>query len=484
MEQPNNQRQDSGTACLDVKPKPIASLPPPTTIMCSSCEEEQAVVMCEDCQLYLCEDEFRAHKRAGKTRHHSLVSLCPPQPNQSTSSSSHHGSQSFKCSSHKGVELELFCQTCEKLVCLRCAYDEHPRPQPNTLLIGKDKQTIEGFKTEMKQIVNQIKANQSKLNQSLARIVEMEGKVKVRAQAATNQVNQTFTHLRECLQARQNQLLNQIEEVKTAKLNILAIQKQNVEAMVSRVNSTCGDGEKSVECEDERQFLVLRTTIKNEWKEMHDQIEPDQQPKEDDCIDCNLAERNDLEKRIGTFGSVNADLVCVENCVVEGVKNQLVGEPLEWKLVVKDNQMKTKNRGGDRIEVEGLSNVVVKDQGDGSYTLVGQFDHPGQYLVKLWINGKLKDQFLIEYQNRPARAWFIDRDPQVKFCFGSPGSGQGQFFRPRVAVDKQANIVVADSENHRIQVFDGRGNFLRMWGSEGTGQAQFKDPCGVAVDGQ
>jgi hypothetical protein len=41
---------------------------------------------------------------------------------------------------------------------------------------------------------------------------------------------------------------------------------------------------------------------------------------------------------------------------------------------------------------------------------------------------------------------------------------------------------VADAGNDRIQKFDGSGNFLLAWGSEGSGNGQFNLPHGVAVD--
>jgi DNA-binding beta-propeller fold protein YncE len=49
---------------------------------------------------------------------------------------------------------------------------------------------------------------------------------------------------------------------------------------------------------------------------------------------------------------------------------------------------------------------------------------------------------------------------------GSPGGdGQGQFNEPwGIAVDRDGNVYVSDTWNHRIQKFDGQGNFLTMWG--------------------
>jgi DNA-binding beta-propeller fold protein YncE len=65
---------------------------------------------------------------------------------------------------------------------------------------------------------------------------------------------------------------------------------------------------------------------------------------------------------------------------------------------------------------------------------------------------------------------------------GGPGSGPGQFAEPRgLAADAAGNLYVADTKNHRIQVFDSSGRFLRAMGTQGSGDGQLKEPCGVAV---
>ena len=53
-----------------------------------------------------------------------------------------------------------------------------------------------------------------------------------------------------------------------------------------------------------------------------------------------------------------------------------------------------------------------------------------------------------------------------------------------VAADSKGNIYVTDIGNYRVQKFDGSGQFLAKWGSEGTGAGQFKEPAGIAVDKQ
>ncbi|MGD8738575.1 MAG: 6-bladed beta-propeller, partial [Anaerolineae bacterium] len=76
---------------------------------------------------------------------------------------------------------------------------------------------------------------------------------------------------------------------------------------------------------------------------------------------------------------------------------------------------------------------------------------------------------------------------------GQTGTDPGQFNRPRgVAVGPAGNVYVVDSDNSRVQVFDANGAFLREWGSycdlesgQGCltpdGDGQFREPWGLAV---
>jgi len=66
--------------------------------------------------------------------------------------------------------------------------------------------------------------------------------------------------------------------------------------------------------------------------------------------------------------------------------------------------------------------------------------------------------------------------------FGSRGSGDGQFLSPTgVAVAASGDIVVADSDNDRIQVFDGAGTHQLTFGGRDTGNGQFQGPQSVAL---
>lgn len=61
-------------------------------------------------------------------------------------------------------------------------------------------------------------------------------------------------------------------------------------------------------------------------------------------------------------------------------------------------------------------------------------------------------------------------DPVGNFIlqFGSHGSENGQFDRPAaVACNPNDDMVVADKDNHRVQVFNRNGEFLFTFGEKG-----------------
>ena len=48
----------------------------------------------------------------------------------------------------------------------------------------------------------------------------------------------------------------------------------------------------------------------------------------------------------------------------------------------------------------------------------------------------------------------------------------------------RGEVVVAEGRGHRISVFSPSGKKLRSFGKHGSGQGEFDDPCGLAVDGE
>lgn len=80
------------------------------------------------------------------------------------------------------------------------------------------------------------------------------------------------------------------------------------------------------------------------------------------------------------------------------------------------------------------------------------------------------------------RTQYLQKRRQL-FQLGGRGSEPGCFTWPRgIAVGPDNSIVVADSSNHRVQVFDANGIFSKEFGQYGNGEGEFDCLAGVAVN--
>lgn len=83
------------------------------------------------------------------------------------------------------------------------------------------------------------------------------------------------------------------------------------------------------------------------------------------------------------------------------------------------------------------------------------------------------------------RLMVYDKTGAFVKTIGGYGSGPGEFDSlAGVCVNKFDQIIVSDRYNHRIQVFDANGRFLREFGTHGQTNGRFNNPWGVATDSQ
>ena len=76
----------------------------------------------------------------------------------------------------------------------------------------------------------------------------------------------------------------------------------------------------------------------------------------------------------------------------------------------------------------------------------------------------------------------LPTEGEFLFEFGSKGTGNGQFDDVNgIAVNACHEIIVTEIGNQRVQVFDRCGNFLFAFGESGTGEGQFQAPYGVVT---
>jgi YD repeat-containing protein len=67
---------------------------------------------------------------------------------------------------------------------------------------------------------------------------------------------------------------------------------------------------------------------------------------------------------------------------------------------------------------------------------------------------------------------------------GIVGTGNGQFSHPwGIAINQSSgNLYISDSSNSRVEELNSKGEFIRAFGSQGTGHGSFAQPAGMTID--
>ena len=113
-------------------------------------------------------------------------------------------------------------------------------------------------------------------------------------------------------------------------------------------------------------------------------------------------------------------------------------------------------------------------------TNAGQLAFPRAVAVNSHGEIYVSEYGLIERVQR-----FTARGEKFLSSFGHAGTGPGEFNRPEgLFIDSQDRVYVADSCNHRIQVFTADGRFLRAYGKAGRGKGELSYPYDICVDSE
>jgi DNA-binding beta-propeller fold protein YncE len=103
----------------------------------------------------------------------------------------------------------------------------------------------------------------------------------------------------------------------------------------------------------------------------------------------------------------------------------------------------------------------------------------GEVLVSEYAESERVQKFAL---TKPAPGAMAS-EAKLLVVWGKPGTAKGDFNRAEgIAVDRQDRVYVADSCNHRIQVFDADGKFLRAYGRAGSGVGELSYPYDICVD--
>ena len=157
----------------------------------------------------------------------------------------------------------------------------------------------------------------------------------------------------------------------------------------------------------------------------------------------------------------------------EGLKEGIVARKAQFNLFTRNAERKQWYDERDRVTVEikdeqdreCVTELKIDDSKDGIYNI--SYFPRVQGTIKLFV--KVNGEHI-----HGSRFAVILKPFQVKpvLCVGKEGSGEGMLIGPMgVAVTAKDEVVVADNQNHRVQVSN--STFLRSFGRQGKNAGEF-----------
>ena len=423
------------------------------------------------------------------------------------------------CQQHQKRELELYCETCEELICVQCTIQQHNGHKYN--LIG------EVFEKHIQEIISSL--NPAEQQQTLAR--KALEKLDVCCREITDQqaallakIHKSSQQLHEIINLRERELTDKLNYITQEKLSQLASQREQIETTLAKLGSCLDKVKEKLRTGSQGVVLRMKTTLVKQVKDLTTAFKPDTMEL---YTDANMR-----------FLSSH---VAAEACRAHGLVATY--NPSQWYTISKVTHVATVGKmftatfiqhGEEAVEnlVESLECELVaeltgtrargsvKRRRQSQYEVSYQPIIKGRHQLHIKVMGehirgsphrvavnKSPDEKLgtpirtIDLLNKPWRialnqsgevvvtspGWncvsvFSPSGDKLR-SFGTKGSGQGQFMCPDgVAVDGEGNILVADSENHRIQKFTAEGQFLKAVGTEGSGPLQFNNVEDIAIN--
>ena len=432
------------------------------------------------------------------------------------------------CLEHPKEEIKLYCETCGELACYKCGLKggRHYDHEYNELDVAFEK-----YKEEITSSLEPMEKQVDIAMKALSQLDTRCGEISDQRAATEDSIHETSRRLREAVNVREAQLIDQLDQIAQQKLKGLAVQKDQIETTLAQLCSCLHLMKKSLRQGNEDDALMMKSNTIEQIKELtipfqQDILKPSTEP------DIIFSAPADVSAVCQDFGHV-----LLKKYLTDPSKCRVTGRGLRAAVAEESSTvvLEAINFVGEscKVPIRLLQCEVVSELTGARAScsveriLMGQSQyeiryHPtikGRHQLHIKAEGqhirgspfcvavkspieKLGIGIATIHEVEEPRGCVINQSGEVfvtdenAHCvavftpggqklrsFGTCGSGLGQFKCPYgLTLDGEGNILVADCWNHRIQKFTAQGQFLAAVGAEGSGPLQFSYPTDIAFN--
>ncbi len=403
------------------------------------------------------------------------------------------------CPEHPNEGVEVCCETCEKLVCLKCVlkcgkhYDHNCEPL---------KDALEKYKKAVKLSLMPLEGHMVSIDKALEQLHTSCEDISRKQEEIKDSIKNTIEQLQRTLDTRKTLLFDQLDQITEGKLKSLRDQRGKLLAH----RASCVDIMKKHEIVSPDDVLKMKTgTI----KEVQVPVQPEGFFKPSTKADMEFSKSENVLADCQNYGWISVPIFPdPSKCHATGLETANVDEMSTVALHAIDYQGESCVYPISSIECELISEITgtrvlgkVEIIEQSKYKISYQPSIKGRHHLHIKVEGqhirgspfsvavkssiqKLGTPFhsikgvkgpcgvALNHKQELVVTGYRDNrvhlfSPDTRFIRFFETWGPGQLSYPGyVAVDDNGNILVADGDNHRIQIFTAEGQFIKSVGSD------------------
>ncbi len=484
------------------------------TVKCQKCEENDANGYCRDCGTFVCASCATMHKKWKDLSSHKIISLEEVQAEAIDLVPTKKAAMT--CLKHPGKLLEIYCETCEELICQHCTVKTHRVHDYD--LVGdcfpKHRDVITASLQPVKQQLDTV-------NQAVGEMVGRSRRLAEQTLSTKQKIQEDIDQLHDALEARERELVAHIDQLAKQAEKTIQAQREGYELTQTQLSSCLEYVEESLRTGSQEEVLSMKKQVVERMEQMAKEFDPMKlKPEPEQILKFS---HQQLTEACQGFGEVFTTALCPDMCYATGerlhetLKNVQVtltvhtvdtqGQACTDPKAVVTGELVSRGDGG-------VVKCEVTRKGDNTYTLKYQPRTTGEHDLHIKVYSRhIKDSPFtvtvggfqgvhvktIEGVKKPRQSAVTDigelvvaekdancisvydRDGHKLRSFGHTGTGDSKLSYPRgVTLCSDNTVLVA--ANHCVKRFTFEGRFITSVGSQGSGQLQFKEPWAITFN--
>ena len=447
-------------------------------VPCGNCNKKSSETSyCFQCCIFYCQECVIVHNIMRSNNDHRVLALKDFQEKDFEDVMK----RPMYCSKqrHEKEELRYFCKNCTTAACQSCVLIDHA----GHAIVHLDEE-VEKQKMQIKSLIETKKSDlQAKIN-ILGQLDEDYAKTIQGGEDLKREVQEFVDNLFATVEAKKQAIYEAVERETRESLEIITGQKMQIERQIMVIES-------SLERADKLMIQSTNAEIIHSMKSLETIFQRDDQ---NQLVDLYLKKPpfsafvenqkllNTVEaEEIGSLRVVHQTKSSQSVAEGMGLEEGFVNYIAHFSLITRDAERRQCYSKHDDVTVEitdelgqeCVTEVQIEDNKDGLYQISYSPRDVGRLKVTVKVNGE-------HVQKSPFTITVKPFQFKVLSSSGKEGSTVGMFRSPwGVAVNARDEIAVTDSFNHRVQIFNRNGNYLRSFGREGDKAGEFKYPRGI-----